>query len=124
MLDVYHKELCYKIIGCAFEVYNTLGPGFLEKVYEKALLHEFAINNLNAESQVPLKIIYKDTVVGDYFADIIVDNKVILELKSCTTINKSHQAQLINYLVATGIKVGYVLNFGNDNKLENIRIVK
>ncbi len=124
MAECYHKELSFKIIGCAFEVYNTLGNGYLEKVYERALLHELSLQGLNAVAQVPIKIPYKGILAGDYFADIIVENKIILELKSCISINQAHKAQLINYLSATGLKVGYLLNFGSVRKLENIRIVK
>ena len=121
---IYEKELSHKIVGCAFEVYNHLNHGYLEKVYENALLIEFGLNEIKAESQVPIKVIYKDHCVGDYYADIIVENKIIIELKSCLEIHPSHIAQLINYLTATGIKVGYILNFGNENKFEFKRIVK
>jgi GxxExxY protein len=113
-----------KIIGCAFEVYNHLGNGYSEKVYEKALLVEFEINRMKAISQYPIKVLYKGTIVGDYFADIVVEDKIILELKCCSNIDNSHIAQLINYLTATKIKVGYILNFGNDNELQFKRIVK
>ena len=121
---IFEKELSDKIIGCSFEVYNNLKNGYLEKVYERALLKEFEINGIKAESQSPIKVLYKGAIVGDYFADIVVENKLILELKCCTTIDNSHIAQLINYLTATNIKVGYILNFGNENKLQFKRIVK
>ncbi len=122
-VDIYEKELSDKIIGCAFEVYNHLGHGFLEKVYERALLNEFTINNIQAESQVAIKVLYKNENVGDYFADIIVENKIILELKHVSSIENIHIAQLINYLKATGYKLGYILNFGNDKKLQFKRII-
>ena len=121
---IYEKELSDKVIGCAFEVYNHLGNGYLEKVYERALLKEFDINRIKAISQYPIKVLYKGAIVGDYFADIVVENKIILELKCCNNIDNSHIAQLINYLTATNIKVGYILNFGNDKKLQFKRIVK
>ena len=121
---IFEKELSDKIIGCSFEVYNNLKNGYLEKVYERALLKEFEINGIKAVSQRPIKVLYKGAIVGDYFADIVVENKLILELKCCTTIDNSHIAQLINYLTATNIKVGYILNFGNENKLQFKRIVK
>jgi GxxExxY protein len=121
---IYEKELSDKIIGCAFEVYNHLESGYLEKIYENALMIEFQNRNINAYSQVPIKVLYKNQVVGDYFADIIVEDKIVLELKSCSEIHDSHLAQLLNYLTATNKKIGYVLNFGNENKLQFKRIVK
>ena len=87
-----------------------LGHGFLEKVYENALITELRLKGLKAESQEPLKVFYKDNMVGEYFADIIVENKVIVELKAVERIEKVHQAQLLNYLKATGIKVGLLVN--------------
>lgn len=114
---IYEKELCDLIIKCAFEVYNILGNGYLEKVYENALVEELKRNNISSQSQVPIKVFYKNTVVGDYYADIIIENKVLIELKHATSINEKHIAQLLNYLKATNIKVGYIINFGNDSKL-------
>ena len=122
-VNIYEKELSDKIIGCAFEVYNQLGNGFLEKVYEKSLMYEFSLNGIKAETQVPIQILYKNKNVGDYFADIIVENKIILELKHTSNIENIHIAQLINYLKATGFKLGYILNFGNDEKLQFKRII-
>ena len=109
---LFEQDLSDKVLGCAFEVYNTLGNGFLEKIYEEALLIELESNNIKAESQKEIKIYYKSELVGEYYADIVVEDKIILELKSCVNINDAHIAQLINYLTATGIKVGYILNFG------------
>ena len=120
---IYEKELSHTIIGSAFTVYNTLGKGFLEKVYENALLIELKNKNLNAVNQYPIGVYYNEQVVGEYFADIIVENKVILELKSVEKLNDVHSAQLINYLKATKIKIGYLLNFGHDSKLEFKRLV-
>lgn len=120
---IYQKELSEKIIGCAFEVYNNLGHGFLEKVYEKAMMLEMASNDIAAEFQKKIDVYYKNTLVGEYFADIVVENRIILELKSCSHIDKSHTAQLIHYLKATNMKVGYILNFGNDERLEFKRFV-
>ena len=122
-VDIYEKELSDKIIGCAFQVYNHLGYGFLEKVYERALLNEFNINNIHADSQVAIKVLYKNENVGDYFADIIVEDKIILELKHASRIENIYIAQLINYLKATGYKLGYILNFGNENGLQFKRII-
>jgi GxxExxY protein len=103
-------DITYTIRGAVFEVNKLLGHGFLEKVYENALITELRLKGLKAESQVPLKVFYKDNIVGEYFADIIIENKVIVELKAVERIQKVHQAQLLNYLKATGIKVGLLVN--------------
>ena len=100
------------IIGCAYRVYNQLGFGFLESVYGKSLLIEFRKSGLNAESQAPVKVHYDGQVVGDFFADIVVEGSVILELKSVKNIIKAHEVQLVNYLKATGIETGLLINFG------------
>jgi GxxExxY protein len=102
---IFDKELLDEIISCAFEEYNKLGSGFLEKVYEKALLIELGDRNIKAVAQVPLQVVYKQRVVGDYFADIIVENKIVIELKACSEIHQSHIAQLLNYLTAIKIKI-------------------
>ncbi len=121
---IYEKELSDNIIGSAFEVYNNLGSGFLEKVYERALKIELEKIDLSCITQEPIDVLYKGYTVGEYYSDIIVENKIILELKCCRNIDKSHIAQLINYLTATKIKVGYILNFGHDKKLQYKRLVK
>jgi GxxExxY protein len=105
------NDITYEIRGAVFEVNRTLGSGFLEKVYERALMIELVQRGLKAESQVPLKVFYKDNVVGKYFADIVVESKVVLELKAAEKIEKIHEAQLLNYLKATGIKIGLLVNF-------------
>ena len=104
-------DITYAINGAAFEVNKVLGPGFLEKVYENALLVELKKRGLQAESQVPLKVIYKGETVGEYFADIVVEGKVLVELKVVDQLAKGHEAQLLNYLHATGMKVGLLVNF-------------
>lgn len=103
-------DITYAIRGAVFEVNKLLGHGFLEKVYENALITELRLKGLNAENQVPLKVFYKDNMVGEYFADIILEDKVIVELKAVERIRKVHQAQLLNYLKATGMKVGLLVN--------------
>ncbi len=108
-------EITYKIRGAIFEVNRVLGDGFLEKVYEKALIIELRRCGLRAESQVPLKVIYKNEVVGEYFADILVEGKVIVEIKAVKHLLNEHQAQLLNYLRATGIQVGLLVNFTKNN---------
>ncbi|MBW1911533.1 MAG: GxxExxY protein [Deltaproteobacteria bacterium] len=105
------NDITYKINGAVFEVIRILGAGFLEKVYEAALLIELRKRGLQAESQVPIQIQYKGQIVGDYIADIVVENQVILELKAVEQLQKIHEAQLINYLKATGMNVGILINF-------------
>ena len=117
-----YKDLVYKIIGCAMEVHNVLGFGFLEKVYENALITEFQNANINAIQQYPIQVKYKEVVVGDYTADIVVDNKIILELKVAKTICDEHIAQTLNYLKATGFKLALLINFGEE-KLEYKRLI-
>ena len=106
-----HNDITYEIRGAIFEVNKILGPGFLEKVYENALLIELKNRGLNAASQVPLKVTYKTQIVGDYFADIVVEDKVLVELKTVDKLGGIHEAQLLNYLKATGIQVGLLINF-------------
>ena len=93
-------------------MYNALGYGFLEKVYENALLLELRRRGLQVEQQTPIKVYYAGQVVGEYFADLLVEGKVIVELKAAEAISPAHEAQLLNYLKATGISVGLLLNFG------------
>ena len=119
----YYKELSKKILGSAFEVYNILGNGFLEKIYENSMLVELDKKNLHFNNQKALDVRYKDEIVGSYYADIVVEDKIILELKTCNSIIPEHRAQILNYLKATGYKVGYLLNFGHKDKLEYERYV-
>lgn len=107
-----HNEITALIIKAFYHVYNVLGYGFLEKVYEKALILELRKSGLQAASQVPLKVFYEGTEVGNYFADIIVNECVIIELKAGEGLVEEHEAQLINYLRATNIEVGLLLIFG------------
>jgi GxxExxY protein len=105
-------DLTEKIIGSAFKVYNTLGSGFLESVYKKALLIELKVSGLQASEEQPVNVFYRAQAVGLFFADIIVNSKVIVELKAVETLNKVHEIQLVNYLKATGISIGLLINFG------------
>jgi GxxExxY protein len=111
---ILYKELSYKIIGLAMEVYNKLGYGFLEKVYENALMILFKREGIKAEQQVPIKVYFEGKVVGDYVADILIENKIIIELKSVENIINAHKAQVLNYLSATGVHLGIILNFGKE----------
>ena len=112
-----YEKLTEEIIGCAYDVYNRMGFGFLESVYEKCLLIELRKAGLSADSQKPITVYYDDEIVGDFVADIIVNDTIILELKSVRRIAKAHEIQLVNYLVATGKPVGLLINFG-EHKVE------
>ena len=118
-----YEELTEKIIGCAYRVYNRMGFGFLESVYEKCLLIELKKQGLQAESQKTIIVTYENEVVGEFTADILVEDSVILELKSVGRIVQAHEVQLVNYLVATGKPVGLILNFG-ERKVQVKRKVK
>ena len=107
-----YKELTEKIIGCAYRVYNKMGFGYLESVYEKCMLIELRKAGLDTESQKPIRVQYDGEVVGDFVADILVHDTVILELKSVRKLVEAHEVQLVNYLVATGKPVGLLINFG------------
>lgn len=106
------SEKTEKIIKCFYETYNTLGYGFLEKVYENALLNELKASGFHCESQKKITVNYKGDKVGEYFADILIDNEIILELKAAESLCKEHEYQLINYLKATNIELGLLLNYG------------
>ena len=111
-MELLHQEITDKIIKAFFKVYNELGYGFLEKVYENALFIELKATGLFCEKQKPIKVYYNGQIVGEYFADIIVNGCIILELKTAETLAEEHELQLINYLKATEIEVGLLLNFG------------
>ncbi len=117
------REITEKIIGCAYRVYNKLGYGFLESVYENAMLLELKKAGLKSENQRPIKVYYEGETVGDFKADIIVEDLVIIELKSVRRIIKEFEVQLVNYLTATGKPVGLLLNFG-ENKVDIKRKVR
>jgi len=113
-----HQELTNKIIRCFLNVYYKLGYGFLEKVYERSLVIELRKNNLNCEAQKPIEVHYYDELVGDYFADIVVENLVIIELKAQEVLVPENEAQLLNYLKATEYEVGLLLNFGKKPEIK------
>ena len=118
-----YEELTRTIIGCAYRVYNTMGYGFLESVYEKCLLIELEKAGLNAHSQQPIKVFYENKIVGEFIADIIVEDVIILELKSVHRLVTAHEVQLVNYLTATHKDVGLLINFG-ENGVEIKRKVR
>ncbi|HLG15529.1 MAG TPA: GxxExxY protein [Blastocatellia bacterium] len=107
-----HEELTRKIIGVFYEVYNELGPGFLESVYEGAMEIALAEAGLRVERQVPVPVWFRGRQVGDFKADLLIEGLVIIELKAVRAFDPSHEAQLLNYLRATEIEVGLLLNFG------------
>jgi len=113
-----NQETTSVIINCFYKVYNTLGFGFLEKVYENALYLEMMNQGLNCKKQVPITVYYHGNAVGDYYADIIVENEIILELKAVEILIEEHEFQLINYLKATRMEVGLLLNFGKKPEIK------
>ncbi len=108
-----YGSLTRSIIGCAFDVINELGHGFLESVYENALILALEDTGLTVESQKAIDVSFRGRTVGNFYADLMVEDKVIVELKAVSTLTPEHNAQVINYLNATGIRVGLLINFGN-----------
>ncbi len=115
-------DVTEKVLGASFKVLNTLGAGFLEKVYENALSIELRKNGFSVENQKVIRISYEGTIVGEYQADLVVNGKVIIECKAASNLDPVHEAQLINYLKASGIHVGLLINFGRP-KLQYRRLV-
>jgi len=110
--DFKYKELTEKIINIFYKVYNRLGYGFLEKVYENALMIEFKKEGIPVISQSGINVLYEGEIIGEYYADILVANKIIVEIKASKRLIEEHEAQLLNYLKATDIEIGLLLNFG------------
>jgi len=107
-----HRELSERVIEAFYSVYNVLGYGFLEKVYENALLIELEKTGVMVKAQSPIQVFYDGKVVGEYFADLLIEDCIIVEIKAAKNLASEHEAQLLNYLKATGIEVGLLLNFG------------
>ena len=116
------QDLTEKILRAAFAVHNVLGAGFLERVYSNALAVELRTQGIALQNELPIKIQYRNAIVGDYIADLVVDGRVLVELKACASLDPIHTAQILNYLRATKIQVGLLLNFGRP-KLEYRRFV-
>lgn len=116
------KDLSYKIVDLAMQAHHELGPGFLEKVYENALMILFEENGIQAQAQYPIKVNFHDRIVGDYIADIVVEKSIILELKAQERILQLHKAQTLNYLRATSYRLALLINFGKSS-LEYERLV-
>ncbi|MDP6379858.1 MAG: GxxExxY protein [Phycisphaerae bacterium] len=122
-MTVRYEELTEGIIGCAYRVYNHMGFGFMESVYKKCLLIELGKEGIRVEPEKQITVCYGNEVVGEFKADILVEDSIIVELKSVRRIARAHEVQLVNYLVATGKPVGLILNFG-ETKVEVKRKVK
>jgi len=124
MTDIIYKDEVYNIIGAAFQVYNELGAGFLESVYEEALTIELEENSIPYKTQVKLPVYYKGRLLQkEFFADLIIYDKIIVELKCVEKITTANEAQLLNYLKAINLKLGLLINFGNPEKLEWKRLI-
>ncbi len=118
---LYQEEKTKIIIGCFYDVYNSLGFGFLEKVYENSLLIELKANGFNCFAQAPVNVFYKNEIVGSYFADLLIDNEIIIEVKAGSgEILTAHEKQLSNYLKATEFELGFVFHFGEKPTFKRI----
>jgi GxxExxY protein len=122
MSEFYYKELSFQIIGICYKVHKALGPGLPELVYNRALYLEFSKQGIPIETERQYKVFYDQVDVGFYRCDLIVDSKIILELKSEDRLTRNHDVQLFTYLNVTGIKVGYLINLGN-RKMEFKRLI-
>jgi GxxExxY protein len=122
-MSILYKELSYRVVGAAMEVHSQLGPGFLEAVYPSALAHELSLRGIPHEEHKRLAVTYKGQPVGYYEADIVVDGKILLELKAVSVFHASHEAQAIHYLTATGLRLAILLNFGAKS-LQQKRLVR
>jgi len=123
MVELLYKEQTFAVIGAAMEVHTILGPGFLEAVYQGALERELTLRGILFERKVKLPVTYKDLVIGEYEADLVIDKKFIVEIKAVSKFNSNHQAQAMHYLAATGLRLALLLNFGTGS-LEHRRIIK
>lgn len=121
-MEALYKELSYEVMAAVFEVHNTLGHGFLEHVYQNALMVELGLRGIPAEAQKELTVRFKGVEVGRYCADIVVNGKLILELKAVESLCNAHEAQLLNYLKGTGLRLGVLINFGKE-RVESKRFV-
>jgi GxxExxY protein len=119
-----HRGVTQKIIKSFYEVYNRLGRGFLEKLYERAMVIELEEARLEVETQVPATVVYKEHVIGEFALDLVVAGTVVVELKSVRTLTEEHAAQLINYLTATKYELGLLLNFGDKPEIRRILCTK
>ncbi|MEA3352026.1 MAG: GxxExxY protein [Chloroflexota bacterium] len=123
MTKLLYKNLTYAIIGACMEAHRVLGPGFLESVYQTALANELALRGIPFHEQVRLQVTYKEIIAGEYRADFLIDDKVIVEIKAVSELNEIHEAQLINYLKGTDYRVGLLINFGASSLEHERRVV-
>jgi GxxExxY protein len=123
MVELLYKEQTFAVIGAAMEVHKILGPGFLESVYQGALERELTLRGIPFEHKVKLPVTYKDIIIGEYEADLVIDKKFIVEIKAVSKFNASHQAQAMHYLAATGLRLVLLLNFGTGS-IEHRRVIK
>ena len=112
MTEMTEDKLTELVIGCAYKIHNALGSGFLEKIYRKSLAIEIAKNGLKVEQESPIEVMYDEQVVGEFYADLLIENRLIIEIKAVQNFLREHEVQLVNYLTATGIDAGLLLNFG------------
>jgi GxxExxY protein len=119
-MSLLHQSITNTILKGYYEVYNELGHGFLEKVYQNAMYFELKARGLKVESQKEIKVYFKQQLVGEYYSDLIVENKVIIELKATEVLMNAHVAQTINYLKATPIEIGMLLNFGSEPEFKRL----
>ena len=117
LAEFLHKDTSFQIIAAVYEVHNILGFGFLESVYQKALVKELLLRGLKAEAQKEIIVRYKGEGIGSFYADIVVNDDIILELKAIENLTKAHEAQLLNYLKGTGLKLGFLINFGKEKAI-------
>jgi GxxExxY protein len=120
MADLLHKKITDDILKVYFDIYNQLCYGFLEKVYQNAMYFELKNKGYKVEAQTPIKVYLKGQLIGEYYSDLLIENKVIIELKACEVLMNVHVAQLMNYLKATEIEVGLLLNFGEEAEFKRI----
>nr|WP_315231611.1 GxxExxY protein [uncultured Flavobacterium sp.] len=120
MTEILHKELSESILKIFYDVYNELGYGFLEKVYQNAMYLELKSQGFKVEPQKQIKVYYKNELVGDFFADLLINDLIILELKACDSLVKAHYVQTLNYLKATNIEIGLLLNFGERPEIKRL----
>ncbi|AOZ98934.1 MULTISPECIES: GxxExxY protein [Flavobacterium] len=120
MSELLHKNITDDILKVYFDIYNHLGYGFLEKVYQNAMYFELQKKGYKVDAQKPIKVYLKGQLIGEYYADLLIEDKVIVELKACELLMNAHVAQLMNYLKATAIEVGLLLNFGEEPEFKRI----
>lgn len=120
MTNLLHKTITEDILKVYYDIYNELGCGFLEKVYQNSMYFELKSKGYKVEAQRPIKVYFKNQLVGEYYADLLIEDKVIVELKACELLMNAHVAKLMNYLKATEIEVGLLLNFGEEAEFKRI----